>query len=308
MPQSSERSPAHRDTEQHAAEIADAVAIAWNKSDHSGRRDVALSVVAALSMAEQRDLNGPDLAEQLRSQSTEEFTRTLRQIYTALVNARPDLTHLVYPLMHWVFNEPDTALQRAAKHTADAALRAGQLDLTTTDNRYDVDLLGVVLTLLKSENATGASAQIYTSTSIADAMNYLLMANLNPACEGQNVMDPAVGTGGLFRAAAKVMRNNGQNPTTASWYGADIDDLAIAACAVNSLLWKLGPRILLCVANTLTEGNWAARAEAQRTEILRISGAVRRDKRMLDATRSAQRLIEVSTVEEHTDPDTSAAP
>lgn len=121
MGRSTKRRPARRNPGQHAMEIAQAVATAWNKSDHSGRRDVALSVVAALSLAEQRDPHGPDLTEQLQSQSAEELASTLRQIYTALVNARPDLIHLIYPLMEWLFNETDPALQHAAKHTADAA-------------------------------------------------------------------------------------------------------------------------------------------------------------------------------------------
>uniref|UniRef100_UPI003570B0CD hypothetical protein n=1 Tax=Longimycelium tulufanense TaxID=907463 RepID=UPI003570B0CD len=138
----------HRDPGQHAVAIAQAVDTAWNKSHHSGRRDVALSVVAALSLVAQHDPDGPDLAGQLRTQSSEDFTGTLRKIYTALVNARPDLTHLVYPLMAWIFDEPDTAVQQAAKHTADAALREGQLALTGTDRRFDTDLLGIVLTLL----------------------------------------------------------------------------------------------------------------------------------------------------------------
>lgn len=307
MGRSTRRRPARRDPGQHAMEIAQAVATAWNKSNHSGRRDVALSVVAALSLAEQRDPNGPDLTEQLRSKSAEEFTSTLRQIYTALVNARPDLIHLIYPLMEWLFNEPDAALQRAAKDTGDAALRAGQLDLTGTDSRYDTDLLGVVLALLKSDNATGANAQIYTPAPIADAMSYMLMAGINPAREGQRVMDPAVGTGGLFRAAAQVMRSNGQDPATVSWYGADIDDLAIAACAVNSLLWRLGPRILLCVANTLSEGDWATRAEAQRGEVVKLAETVRRDKLMLAAVRAVQHLTEIVATEEDTQSSDSAA-
>lgn len=301
MGRSTKRKPAQRDAGQHALEIAQTVTTAWNKTNHSGRRDVALSVVAALSLTKQRDPNGPDLTEQLCSQTPEEFTSTLREIYTVLVNARPDLTHLVYPLMEWVFNEPDAAVQRAAKNTADAALRASQLDLTGTDSRFDVDLLGAVLTLLRSTNATGANAQIYTPAPLGDAMGYMLMADLDPPQEGHNIMDPAVGTGGLFRAAAKVMRNNENDPATASWYGADIDDLAIAACAINSLLWGLGPRVLLCVADTLAEGDWATRAEAQREEIVKIAESARRRKQILAALRAVQQLTNIVSTSNDTD-------
>lgn len=301
MSQSIKHGRTHRAPGQHAVAIAEAVDTAWNTSNHSGRRDVALSVVAALSLIGQRDPHGPDLAEQLRAQNAEDFAGTLREIYTALVNARPDLTHLVFPLMQWVFDEPQPALQRAAKYTADAALYEGQLELTGTDNRYDTDLLGIVLTLLKSDSAGKANAQIYTPSAIAETMGEVLMAELNAPREGQSIMDPAVGTGGLFRAAAQVMRERGQDPSTVSWYGADIDDLAIAACAVNSVLWRLGPRMLLCVADTLTEGDWAHRAEAQRTEILQLTETIRRDKLMISAVRTAQRLTELAVDDD--DPD-----
>lgn len=301
MSQSTTQRRAHRDPAEHAVAIAEAVDTAWNQSNHSGRRDVALSVVAALSLVGQRAPHGPDLAEQLRAQTAEDFAGTLREIYTSVVNSRPDLTHLLYPLMHWVFDEPRPALQRAAKHTADAALHAGQLELTGTDNRYDTDLLGIVLTLLKSDSAGKANAQIYTPSALAETMGEVLMAELNTPRENESIMDPAVGTGGLFRAAAQVMRAKGQDPSTVSWYGADIDDLAIAACAVNSLLWRLGPHMLLCVADTLTEGDWVRRAEAQRTEILQLTEKIRRDKLMLNAVRTAQRLTEL--VFDDDDPD-----
>nr|WP_219632869.1 N-6 DNA methylase [Haloechinothrix aidingensis] len=278
---------AHRDLGQHAIAIAQAVDTAWNKSNHSGRRDVALSVVAALSLVTQRDPHGPDPAEQLRAQDAHTFTGTLQEIYTALVNSRPDLTHLVYPLMAWVFDEPESAMQQAAKHVADAALREGQLSLTGTEDRYDTDLLGIVLTLLKSDSATGANAQIYTPTVVAD-----MMARITTPHNGDTVQDPAVGTGGLFRATAEAMRQKGRDPSTVTWYGADIDDLAIAACAINSLLWGLGPRILLCVADTLADGDWAYRAEAQRTEILQLSETIQRHKQMIHAVRTARSFTE----------------
>jgi hypothetical protein len=275
----------HRDPNQHTVAIAEAVDTAWNTSNHSGRRDVALSVVAALSLIDQRNPHGADAAKQLHMQSAESFAGTLRELYTALVNARPDLIHLVYPLMRWLFDEPQPALQRAAKHTAEAAMREGQLDLTGTDNRYDTDLLGAVLTLLKSDSAGKANAQIYTPSPLAD-----MMARMTVPEEDSSVCDPAVGTGGLLRSAAQAMREHGRDPATVTWYGADIDDLAIAACAINSLLWRLGPRMVLCVANTLTENDWAQRAQAQRAEVLEIAETAQRTKAMLNAINHLQRL------------------
>lgn len=284
----------HRDPDRHAVDIAQAVDVAWNRSNHSGRRDVALSVVSALALLNQRDPDSSDLAEQLCAQNAEEFARTLREIYTAVINSRPDLTHLIFPLLQWVFDDPEPALQRAAKQVADGALHARQLDLTGTERRYDTDLLGVVLTLLKSDSAGKANAQIYTPMPLAD-----MMARMTPPEERSSVCDPAVGTGGLLRAAAQAMRELDRDPTTVTWYGADVDDLAIAACAVNSLIWGLGPRIVLCVANTLSEGDWARRAEAQRAEILQVIERIRRHKLMIHAVRTAQQLTDLTTDKRH---------
>lgn len=275
---SSNHSRTHRDPSQHATAIAQAVDTAWSTSNHSGRRDVALSVVAGLALVGPRAPDGPDLAGQLRAQDVDEFINTLRTIYTAVVNARPDLTHLTFPLMDWLFNESQPALQRAAKHTADAALGAGQLELTGTDDRYDTDLLGVVLTLLKSKSAGKANAQIYTPAPLAE-----LMAQMTMPEKGSSVCDPTVGTGGLFRATAQTMRRHDHDPATITWYGADIDDLAIAACAINSILWGLGPRVVLCVADTLTEPDWADRASAQRDELIQIAETTRQHRAMVES-------------------------
>ncbi|GAB3677502.1 N-6 DNA methylase [Saccharopolyspora tripterygii] len=284
----------HRAPDQHATDIAQAVDVAWNKSNHSGRRDVALSVVSALALLNQRNPNSSDLAEHLCAQNAEEFAKTLREIYTAVINSRPDLTHLIFPLMQWVFDDPEPALQRAAKQVGDAALHARQLDLTGFERRYDTDLLGVVLTLLKSDSAGKANAQIYTPMPLAD-----MMARMTPPEEHSSVCDPAVGTGGLLRAASQAMRELDRDPTTVTWYGADVDDLAIAACAVNSLIWGLGPCIVLCVANTLSEGDWARRAEAQRAEVLQVSERIRHHKLMIHAVRAAQQLTDLTTDKRH---------
>ena len=134
-------------------------------------------------------------------------------------------------------------------------------------------VLGVVLALLKSDNATGANAQIYTPDPIADAMSYMLLAGINPAREGQSVMDPAVGTGGLFRAAAQVMRSNGQDPATVSWYGADIDDLVTRLRAWNDS----GVGVFVRFAHEMN-GSWYAWGQqptAYAAAFRRVAAAVR---------------------------------
>lgn len=287
-PSAKKNHPAHGDASQHAALIAEAVSTTWHKANHSGRRDVALSVVAGLSLVGQRDPHGPNLADELMAYGATEFVEVLREIYTATINQRPDLMHAVFPMMRWLFDETEPTLQQAAKRVADTALSTGQLDLTGTAKRSDVDLLGLVLSQLKSQTATGANAQIYTPSAVAD-----LMTRLDPPREADTVHEPAVGTGGLLRSCAVAMRELDRDPATVTWYGADIDELAISACAINSLLWGLGPHVLLCVADTLAEGDWPTRADAQRAELLNLSTTIRRDKTLIKAMRSAQHLTDI---------------
>lgn len=288
----------HGDASQHATRIAEAVSSTWHQANHSGRRDVALSVVAGLSLLGQRDPHGPNLADELMAQDAAEFVEVLKEIYTALINQRPDLMHAVFPMMRWLFDVPAPTLGQAAKRVADTALTTGQLDLTGTARRFHVDLLGLVLSQLKSQTATGANAQIYTPSGVAD-----LMARLDPPREADTVHEPAVGTGGLLRSCAVAMRELDRDPATVSWYGADIDELAIAACAINSLLWGLGPHVLLCVADTLTEGDWPARADAQRAELVNLSTTIRRDKMLIKAIRSAQHLTDIAAPDRPTHGD-----
>lgn len=51
--------------------------------------------------------------------------------------------------------------------------------------------------------------------------------------------------------------------------------------------------MLLYVGDTLAEGDWTTRPDQQRTEILQIAKAVRKNKQMQAAIHRAQQLIEL---------------
>ncbi|HXA61164.1 MAG TPA: hypothetical protein VNW94_18540, partial [Streptosporangiaceae bacterium] len=67
-----------------------------------------------------------------------------------------------------------------------------------------------------------------------------------------SVLDPAIGTGGMFLGMARAMRNAGRRPHLCSWTGVDVDPVAVACAAVNGFVWMLGPFVRLVVANALT--------------------------------------------------------
>jgi type I restriction-modification system DNA methylase subunit len=195
------------------------------------------------------------------------------------VTRRPDLALWVAPLLRWLFAEPNEPLQQRIKQTAEAALRAGQLDLTATERRFDCDLLGPVLGALRSRTATKVNAQMYTPGDIACALTALALGDIEA---GQSFTDETVGTGGLFRAAAHVIRSRGLDPADMLWFGADVDALAIAATAVNGLLWGLGPRMVLHVGDVLAHPHWADEARHNLAQFLHEVGSLNDQVKLLN--------------------------
>jgi len=271
--------PAADDPRRLAPKIAEAVDQAWHRCPPalSSRIEVPVSVVAALSLVQPTDPeNAAMIGDYLRALPPPVFAETLRELWRLYVNLRPDLVPRLYPLFSWLFADdlPDDLL-RAAQDTAHAALATGQLQVTGTDARYEVDLLGAVLTELRSDSARKGHAQVYTPADVAR-----LIAEMLGVAEGETVHEPAAGTGGMLRAAAQAMRAAGRDPATVGWVAVDIDELAIACLAVNVHLWNLGTNVLLGVGNSLT-GDWTTRAEAERRECLELAQTIRRDRLML---------------------------
>jgi hypothetical protein len=94
-----------------------------------------------------------------------------------------------------------------------------------------------------------------------------------------------MGTGGMFRAAAEVMREQGRDPRTIRWIGCDVDSLAVACATVNSMIWNLGTDIVFHAGDTLEPG-WRELALARREELSRLAVDLRRDQAMIAFLRS----------------------
>jgi hypothetical protein len=262
--------PPASNAEKHADKIADAVRTAWFAVHGSGRIDIPVCVVATLAAAPEKGPDNMDVTDMMLGWQSDEFMAYAKNIWTAVIRRRPDTAHLLYPLVSWLFDEPDVELQSHAHRAAQAALRAGQVDLTGGDRRREVDLLGTVLTMLRPPSALKGRGQFYTPASLTR-----LMALMSDVDGIQRVLDPAMGTGGMFRAVAEVMREKGRTPATAQWLGCDIDELAVACATVNSMIWNLGEDIVFCVADALVE-DWEVKALAQRDELRRVAIDVQR--------------------------------
>jgi hypothetical protein len=265
--------------EAHALKIAVEVASVWHKDGGPERTEVPTGVVATIAAAGLL-IDGPDrLAQGMLTASPAGFVDIARRIWAVTLSRRPDLTPWVHPLLGWLFadlGEPDS---QRIKRTVDAALQAGQLELTVTDRRFDCDLFGPVLGALRSRTAMKVNAQMYTPGDVACALTALALDDLKA---GQSFCDDTVGTGGLFRVAARIVRDRGLDPADMLWFGADTDELAVAAAAVNSLLWGLGSGVILYVGDVLAHPHWPDDARRGRAKFLKQVASLNDGMKLLD--------------------------
>ncbi|MDA0565163.1 SAM-dependent methyltransferase [Streptomonospora sp. S1-112] len=290
MPESRRRSS----LEAHAHAVANAVDTAWHGVHGHGRIEVPLSVVAGLALLGPPPGRREHVAHHITHLSENGLAAFMRHLWAEFLCARPDLANPVWPLVRcWLGDHPVTDSALTGAHaTARAALNRGQLDLTgDRKTRWEVDLLGVVLTVLTHGTAKQARGLYYTPAPVAYAMAALLGLT-----EGERVAEPAAGTGGMLRAAAQVMRDHGRDPASATWIANDVDPVAVACLAVNAELWELGPRVLIGVGDTLTD-DWMQGACAQRTETLGVAADVRRLAELRNALAQLRRLTDAAAPE-----------
>ncbi|WP_157902590.1 N-6 DNA methylase [Frankia sp. KB5] len=278
-----------------ATSLAEAVARAWHRANRTDPPQIPLSTVAALALITPPPGELSATADLIAELDTEQFHRMVRLQWTIFARARPDLLPAAWPLLQpWLSaDRPDQAMIATARRIAHAALDAGQLHLTGTLRRRDADVFGPLLIALRADGARVAAGQFYTPGPIADVLAAGLMTGAQP---GQTMIDPAVGTGGLFRAAAQTLRAEGIDPASMVWLGADIDAAAVACTAVNAVLWELGPNVVLGVGDTLTD-NWQTAAIAQRHEILQIADRLRSTAFAADVLGTVARLVDAASTE-----------
>ncbi|WP_131102978.1 N-6 DNA methylase [Streptomonospora litoralis] len=261
--------------------MAEACADAWFRGHGSGQVEIALSTVAAVAFIRPPDADAHTLIERtIAEASPGQVGEIIAAQWRMYLNARPDLANPIYPLMAPWFGEhgPSTIALKAAKATAQAALKAG----IHTIHPHDADLLGPLLTLMRTGREAQARGQYYTPASVATMMVGLTGAPR----EGESVHEPACGTGGMLRALAEAMRLEGRDPATVTWAAVDIDPLAVGCLAANVVLWELGPRVLLGVGNSLTD-EWITDAQAQRRETVELARTVRTVRAMQALTTAA---------------------
>lgn len=259
--------------DRHAFRLAELVDETWHGTHGTGNLEVPVSTIAALTLLHPPDAERDEVAGLWMDLSPEQFGEGIRGVWRWYALKRPDLLNPVWPLMEvWLGEKALDRFQlRAAKKVADVVLSNDLIGLTGTDSRRDTDVLGAVLTALRPKSARSARGQFYTPSPVCDLIAAM---TLGTDSTRQSFYEPAVGTGGMFRAAAMALRHKGISPRTAEWVAVDIDHIAIACLAVNVLQWGLGYKVLLGVGDALAD-NWWDRAVKMRRETLEIHARMR---------------------------------
>ncbi|MEV1170848.1 hypothetical protein, partial [Nonomuraea sp. NPDC049784] len=165
------------------ARIAEDVEAAWHA--HHGGSDIVipLSVVAALALVSQHDPRGPDMAAEFLTLEPDDLLQVLRDIWSIAWIIHPYLIGTIaLPLHSWLHDDqrPRPQLARAVHAVAHAAINAGQFALTGHPDpalRRDADLLGAMLTQMRTNSASRPLGAFYSSASHADLMAQMMLGD-----------------------------------------------------------------------------------------------------------------------------------
>ncbi|MFD3923070.1 hypothetical protein [Streptomyces sp. NPDC058595] len=252
-----------------AQETADRAAHAWHRERAGEDPAVPVGVVATLAQLS-RPSGGPDTAAQLRALSPADLWRVLERVWAMRWVERPELAAWAAPLHRWLTSTPSSAAADAVAAVGHAALDAGLLDLTGSEDaqiRRGADVLGPTLARVRPAGAREAFAEIHSPPDVAKLLTNLVLLNEPPA-PGDRLGEPTAGSGGLVRATASHLGANGHDVRRFSWSMNEIDPVAAASCASNALTWDLGPDVLVFCGDTLTNSDGPEQARRERADIL----------------------------------------
>ena len=254
------------DAESRARRVAERVAEAWYSHQGTSNSDIAVGVVAALALTDRADPAGPDPAKMLLGSDDQEIVQMLSEIWSMFWITRPELARLVGPFASWVNDDPlHDSYVKSIAHVARAAAKAGLLDLAHSGSLLDTDIIGMTYINMRSDSAKQARGEFYSPPNLCLMMAEMIIGrDMEP---GQSIAEPAAGTGGMVRAAAEVIREQGMDPGDFWWVLNDISPVAVAGLAVNCHLWGIGRQVVIGVADTLREPDWPERAWREQQQV-----------------------------------------
>jgi hypothetical protein len=254
--------------------LGEAVSSAWHRAHGGNRMEIPLGIVATLALWPQKGY-ARTLAEFLRGLDAHQLLQCVREVAAYWWMRRPDLIDTASVLFAWAEEEKySTHELHAIRATFHAALDANVLDHTgraDPEMNSDIDLMSWTVTSLRHHTARQGLGEYHTPPEVCDMMAAQIIGRDREAIhEGYSLLDPCAGTGGMFRSAAQHLRGMGLDPAKFTWFAQEIDPLAAAGCAVNMIVWGMGPNAMVACGDTLAEGDlWPRAVEHRRVMVER---------------------------------------
>ena len=295
---------------QREVRLAERVWETWYGFGLPGDDAVATGVVAAMTLFVQ-EKDGPDLTKVYTVAPDDYVIKALKEIWSFFWLVRPDLAMRVGPYADWLNEDAlDPGKVRACAAVARTAAKQGVFHMD------EVDVIGTVYTMGRSDSAKQARGEYYTPLPVCQLMAEMTMPDLQP---GQSINDPCAGHGGMFLGAATALRRRDADPADFTWIGNDISPISVAGLAVNAHRWGLGRNVIIGCADTLREPDWITRAvqeqnaaidqrnhtvqAARMLAVLRhVEGLVNGEPASGDGDETAPHLVPVAPIEPPADP------
>ncbi|GAA3722077.1 hypothetical protein GCM10022224_104130 [Nonomuraea antimicrobica] len=259
-------------TRRSAGDIAERAAETWHRRRVGDNLAIPLGIVAGLALLGQTGTDGTDTTTFVLGLRKRELLKFHQRIWGYAWIRHPYLVEIARPIHEWLNEEkePPAKVIDTVHAVTHAALSSGLLAITGDPNpvmRCEADLLGMLLSRLRSEGARLALAEIHTPPDMADLIARIVFDCGDELKPGQWIDEPTAGTGGLLRSTALLMRMRGHDPHQFGWSMGEIDPIAAACAAVNAIVWDLGGNVLIHVGDTLAIGNGPSRAYAHRKAV-----------------------------------------
>lgn len=150
--------------------------------------------------------------------------KLLAMLWEEQTRSVPYLAPVVNGLVSWV----DTANERDVEAARAVLTILADYDWGRCVDEADGELLGQLYPFMVSRSKVKSLGIFYTPMTVSKTI-----AAMQGAVEGDRILDPTCGAGGMLVATALDMRERGLDPRKAHFSAIDIDPIAAALCAVN---------------------------------------------------------------------------
>ncbi|MFJ8752265.1 N-6 DNA methylase [Streptomyces sp. NPDC102441] len=234
--------------------------------------EVPLGTTATLALLPLADPASPELAHDVAALEPSDLMVVLRHTWAHLWLSQPYLVERAQLLWRWLADPPPQTAEAVTELTHHL-FRGGILEFGTDPGRYlSTDLLGRLMQQLNSRGEKSRRGAFHTPDVVTDHMVEYLAGDLEP---GTVIGEPAAGSGAIWRAQARLLHVTSRDPAVYRWIAAEVDPLAAAVLGANSLLFRLGPDVLIACADALAGDSGLAQAQRERDSAMARRDAVR---------------------------------